>query len=113
MRIWVYHHEGYVRLSVTHTEDAPLLYWYGGRTDEGFSYTVEAFWLTEDGTLYRESHSYGRDCDGPHEWTNRVRMDGVRESYLEPDAYGPGLPVPNWVSVKSYQRDAYAEAAGY
>ena len=87
---------------------------FGGPTDEGFSsehnswyYEVDDNDPTQD-RIVHTWYSRGRDCDGPHESTDRAFV------YVK-DIW-PGHECPRdlvWHEIESHQRDYYAEAAGY
>lgn len=112
IRFWALHPESidWVRLSLRDGDRLTL----GGRriqTDEGWSMNAETF--SRDGeTITSSLISDGRDCDG--------RLSSGSECHW---TYGgpmqrpsiDGDPItPRWIaSGKGWQRDEYAEAAGY
>lgn len=114
VRFWVMHPErlDWVRISLREGEQVTL----GGRrraTDEGWTMSADTY--TRDGdAVFHEHVSDGRDCDGrlTHGWKNRWDLaDGGR--LRRPPIEGAPL-TPCWESDDDdWQRDEYAEAAGY
>ena len=90
-----------------------LEHYQGGRTDEGWQSTATTWSLDADGRmLRREITSDGADCDG--------RLTSGCDSIAPADPagfvpmyYTPQLRRPDWRDAGGWQRDQYAEAAGY
>jgi hypothetical protein len=107
VRFWVWHTDGYVRLTVRNGQS---LTWVSrGPTDEGWSERGE-IWRYDDGVLVNESWTDGRDCDGRFAtgdefmcpWTDLA-------AHVTPDKVG----TPKWTRLRAGQRDYSAEAMGY
>jgi hypothetical protein len=121
-RFWVYINGGPVKLTL---KPGQALSWSrGGRTEEGWSRESESWeWDGEDwpGVLRHAWLSEGRDCDGylSHDGEDICRRAGLRSGdfpcldYCENPAAWDGVRWPAWEKVRSWQRDEYAELAGY
>lgn len=83
--------------------------------DEGSAEQIETYeYQADDGIVYSEYESYSRDCDGPHEHHSKSHFI-VNQDYFNNER-DEGILVrhmPEWIKGKSYQRDIYAEMAGY
>lgn len=80
----------------------------GGLTDEGCFFEDHVWrYDQEESVIYREYHETGRDCDGPHEWHSECCLP---VSEVVPHTCPRDLP---WRGVDQWQRDVYAEMAGY
>jgi len=115
-RIWVYWNRAITKITVS-SEKPVTLYKYE-RTDEGYHAETETYQI-EDGKIFRHITTNASDCDGP--------LDTYRSCVWE--IGGPMVPMvawdlqgnmrelpemrPDWETVNSYQRDHFAEAAGY
>jgi hypothetical protein len=82
------------------------------RTDEGWSETWETWELSKDGlALERECGSDGQDCDG------RLSRGHTAIASADPftfvDCYEFAGKRPDWQDADDWQRDQFAEAAGY
>ena len=76
----------------------PLIHRYGGPHEEGFSYTEDRWWVSEEGKCFFSTTTRSRDCDGPMDsWATFSKMP-------KDDA---------WEKEDRGQRDYFAEAAGY
>lgn len=113
-RFWTWCGDGWVK--VTLRPGQSLLWGRFERTDEG--YNVESCrWEYDDGLglVMEEYTSGGRDCDGRltvH--TDYVcPVDELAAVPAESDEYGDRPARPAWVRTADWQRDEYAEAAGY
>jgi hypothetical protein len=82
------------------------------RTDEGWSQSGETWELSADGlALERESFSDGVDCDG------RLSRGNSSIASADPFTFIPCYQFagkrPDWQDGDGWQRDQFAEAAGY
>lgn len=114
-RFWVWHNGGWVRLSMV--EGDVLETSTGDDTDEG--YQCESVVWTHEGDVIRQEYtSWGRDCDGRHEYscTMIAKIDQLAARDLETDEESTefaGIFLPIWEKESSGQRDYAAEAMGY
>jgi hypothetical protein len=105
-RFWVWHGEGYVKLTLKPGQSLSVS--RGGPTDEGYYYRSTT-WTHEGETVERADYSEASDCDG--------RLDShctcvcPIEKLREPSDIS--VPLPEWERVNAGQRDYAAEAAGY
>ena len=110
-RFWMYlpHGGGFVRIKLNRGQR--IEFGGGAPHEEGYSCWSEVLVFDGD-SVVRTSVEWGRDCDGPHEWGAELvcRMDRLSE--WESDISGAPLQ-PNWTRHDEWQRDAFAEAAGY
>lgn len=107
-RFWVHIH-GPVRIKMNRGD--VLHHHYAWNTDEGWS--SEAHTWTFDGAKVKMNHhSDGVDCDGRLErfHTASCHVSGLKSGYHDLDH---GVTYPDWATVRSSQRDHYAEAMGY
>lgn len=98
------------------------LYWSAfSYEDEGYS-KEERQWLHEDGLVLRTVGSSGTDCDGSVQQVNEYAvelsaLDNGDECIKDFDANGEPIfetfSAPAWRRNSGWQRDAFAEAAGY
>lgn len=103
-RFWVWWNDGWVKLTLRPGEVVHLR--TAGPTDEGYYYIDEVY--ENDGNeLWCDYESGGSDCNGP---LTRHAMSVCHLVDLEPCTEPQSPP---WKHIKSWQRDAYAEAAGY
>jgi hypothetical protein len=108
-RFWIYHRSGIVRIKIN--EGQTLCFSYGGPTDEGYSYTGEAY--NFDGkTVAVEWRTDARDCDGRMTRTGSAYCNLDRLSSGSED-YEARVRFPAWEHGETGQRDYSAEAAGY
>ena len=118
-RIWIYWNQSPVRITVR--EGSRVHLYRSEATDEGYSYEGEDYYFDDDrpGVIIAETHSGGRDCDGPihHHSACEWPVGGPTVPLVTWDSTGRciDLPIsrPDWQLVDSWQRDVYAEAAGY
>ena len=84
-------------------------------TDEGWSSYAESWELSSDGhELRRETTSDGCDCDGRLTTGCDAMAIADPSHYLPCGPYEPaGMYRPNWIDAGGWQRDQFAEAAGY
>ena len=103
-RFWTWWNGDWVKLTLRPGE--VVLLYESHETDEGYSFQEERFEHDGD-SLIRESASGGRDCDGP------ITYHSVCECRLSnlPQAAEPECPP--WARLNAWQRDTYAEMAGY
>lgn len=107
-RFWVCWRDGWVKLTLRPNQTLELH--SGGPTDEGYSCTSEVY--THEGDCVRVEYStWGRDCDGRHEWNCECvcPLDSLQADVVE----GSAIRLPVWERERSGQRDYTAEAAGY
>lgn len=108
-RFWTWLNDGWVRVTLYPGES--LSWSHGERTDEGYSCHGETFAYDErTGDIANEYTAWGRDCDGPYQ-SGAARHCHL--SQLTADEPDPGIMAPAWQRGHAWQRDAYAEAAGY
>ena len=118
IRIWIYWNEGIVRITIPRDGSFEVI--RGGQTDEGWSSYGETFEHDSyDDTITRTCCNDGRDCDGRltsvsvFKWTVG---NGTTQMHQFTDDGGLVLVPerqPDWITENGYQRDEYAEAAGY
>lgn len=111
LRFWAYN-QGWVRLTLKPGQK--MTHVTGGRTDEGWSRTVETWEHTGDG-VRRTYLDEGQDCDG---YTSQEGVLFCRASEIGADVLveddGNVIPRPNWQEEGPVVcRDAFAEAANY
>ncbi len=106
-RFWVWWNSSWCKLTI---RPGQTLGMYAGRsTDEGFAAEAHTYTL-EDGEVQAVLTTWGRDCDGRHEW----HWDGYCPiSKLRADETPDGTLTPAWKQSSSCQRDEHAEMAGY
>lgn len=127
-RFWI-HRGGWVKLTLEPGQAVEME--SGGPTEEGYSYTSERFeYVTADDEgpdrIVCRVYESSRDCDGPMIsgrtfWASIA--DGLRvrdmaaifdaENWPEEHKASAGILAPEWQKGKGWQRDVYAEAAGY
>lgn len=116
VRFWTYCNEGIVKLTVK--EGEALEFSTGGSTDEGCAWYCERYWL-EYGVLWRGQYWSGRDCDGGYSrsceefWKPEHGVEPMYEWNAQGEMTELKEARPNWQESKTWQRDYYAEAAGY
>lgn len=109
-RFWTHTDKGLVRITLR--RDQSLTHVEGGRNDEGYSYTVTTYSFDGEKVMV-EYATDARDCDGP------ISRGGKSFAFLDELAWVSSEDCqhafPLWHSFKSdeWQRDAFAEAAGY
>lgn len=107
VRFWDWINGGPVRLSLALGE---TLEWGGGAPDEeGYSAFAQT-WRGIPGGVFCEWSTWGRDCDGPHQSGGEAFC---LVSRLGAGARGAEGGWPAWQATTEWQRDHYAEAAGY
>lgn len=114
-RFQIWHNGGWVK--VTLKPGQTITVHEGGPTDEGYSHEVSTYSHGGDG-VYSEYHSFGRDCDGNHEYhsSSFCPLDDLkaRDMYDETGADDSvGIFAPLWERSSASQYDQYAELAGY
>lgn len=111
-RFWVWVNGGWVKLTLRPNHD--FQWATGGVADEGYSFTAEQWTHVGDGVEW-ESHTWGRDCDGRHESNCDVfcALDKLASVAITEPREGDPPALPNWVRLRSGQRDYTAEACGY
>lgn len=94
----------------------------GGPHEEGFSHTeTEYFYDAGVGRVTRESHTNGRDCDGPmqtwtDDWCSVEELEARVVKMDVPEEFPGGqyeIKVPEWQTGRRTQRDVFAESMGY
>jgi len=106
-KFWIDHNGGTVRLKIRSGQT--VSHSYGGRTDEGYSYTGESY--SFDGqTVTCEWGTDASDCDGRIQHGGEAYCDvaELAAGYAE-----DGIAFPAWQHGEYSQRDHSAEAAGY
>lgn len=103
IRFWEYINDGLVRLTLRPGET--INWTSGGPHDEGWSRTWGTLTCQEDGTIIRQMHTEGRDCDGPHssDWVGVAIGTSRVSGYLRLE----------WETLNARQRDYFAESMGY
>lgn len=134
IKFWFFWNDTFSKLKIKDGETITL-YQYS-RCCEGWSSYLVTF-KREGNTLYRETTNDGRDCDGrltqgwedvavyPENFYSDDVSDGAYSSCYQKVVgntscrcssckaqYYPGVRV-SWQNADSYQRDEYAELAGY
>lgn len=107
VRFWVWWNHGWVKITLVPYQTVSV--WDGGQTEEGFRH-FSSRWTHHGKYVERETYSYERDCNGPHENTSESEC---RLCNLAQDEGHDGTRIPAWSYKDSFQRDHYAEAAGY
>lgn len=82
--------------------------WHNG---EGWSRHSESFEFDGE-KVTCHWHSSGTDCDGPHSsgGTSICAIDRLKSGYRDES---DGVTYPDWQSEEEWQRDVFAEIAGY
>ena len=117
IRFWQWVNDGAVKLKIN--DGQVLRWWHGGPTDEGFhSVTEEWHYAADKGRVYSETHSFGRDCDGPYEfhWEGFAPVEDLYllEIFMDDEKdCDENIRLPKWRQTESYVRDVYAERMGY
>lgn len=117
-RFWIYWN-GWVKITLRPGEEIHLA--QGGRTDEGFSRGYASY--IHDGDCVRsELSTDSRDCDGPLSTESNwlCPLENLNKAWREEDAvwrdeegYSAPPSKPEWIKESAWQRDVYAEMAGY
>jgi hypothetical protein len=107
-RFWVYYNDGYCKLTLRPGQEVTL----GRRSadEEGYSFHV-ATWTHEGDHVHLGFAHGGRDCDGPisHGGELTCPLDRLAADLDEE----MGIYRPDWQREAAWQRDEYAESAGY
>jgi hypothetical protein len=109
-RFWVYTHKGLARIklrkgqSLTHVE--------GGPTDDGYSYTSTT-WSFDDDRIVLEWATKASDCDGPISRGGAQFALLAELKVLSHEECKHAFPAWQSCEDAGWQRDAFAEAAGY
>lgn len=117
-RFWIWYPPGDQWVKLTLRPGQQLSYGYGGRHEEGWSWTGETYSHEGDHVLCQFT-SDGSDCDGRLTRRNDSRCDLDKLKARDMKADFPdwldcrGIFAPEWERVASHQRDYQAEAAGY
>ena len=82
VRIWIYYREGIARIEVP--PDREICLNSGGKTEEGFRYVTERYFLSYEGTLYYSWEKEEMDCDGYHSERRSFVAVGNPKSDVEP-----------------------------
>ena len=108
-RFWTRHNGGHVQITLRPGQ--ALEAHAGGPTDEGYSWT-QTRWTLSDDTVTVEYHTHACDCDGPLDTAATLHCDltDLASGYHCPDS---GIRFPDWQHADTWQRDCFAEAAGY
>lgn len=106
-RFWIDHKGSFVRLKINAGQT--LGHSYGGPTEEGYSYTSQAY--NFDGAMVAcDWRTDARDCDGRMTHTGSAYCAYAR---LAAGYQEEGLAFPAWEHGETGQRDYSAEAMGY
>ena len=106
IRFW---HWDQAPVQITIGEGECLRHHRSSPTDEGWSSETNT-WRFEDDTLTWVTETQGRDCDGPHYYTNTsICAASQARAGIEDD----GVAYPKWGDHHSAQRDTFAEAMNY
>ena len=114
-RFWIWYLNSWVKLCLAPNQTVEFS--CGGATEEGYSSTADVY--THEGDVVRsEYHNYSSDCDGPHEYHSESvcplgQLKAVDAFEYFNSAENVGIYCPEWVRESAYQRDTYAEMAGY
>lgn len=107
-RFWIWWNQGWIKLTMKPGDTVTMH--TGGATDEGYSCEDQTY--EYDGECVQSSiDTWGRDCDGGHEWhgESSCQVTSLRDN--EADEHGPARP--EWKRGNCHQRDQYAELSGY
>ena len=96
--------------TITINDDDILEFVTGGPTDEGYVRN-ETRYSMDKNIVYREFHSYSRDCDGPHEIHSEWSCN--QKDFYQKQDEGQTVFIGRWECLESHQRDYFAEAMGY
>lgn len=110
-RFWVYERGGWVKLTLRPGQSLQI--YTGGPCDEG-SHFESVTWGHEGNRVTCEYHTWGRDCDGRHEYHSfRACKLGQLKGmdHTDPES-GERLALPMWERAEEGQRDYTAEAMG-
>jgi hypothetical protein len=114
-RFWVWWNGGWVKLALEPGQQ--LTVHYGGRTEEGWSYTTET-WTHDGEAVVVEADSEACDCDGRLDRSSifmcpldKLQAVSAYEDYKVPE--NVGIYKPQWERLSASQRDHEAEKAGY
>lgn len=113
-RFWTFWRGGFVRLRLRPGQSITLR--DAAQTDEGFAACAETY--RHDGDIVTcAMATWGRDCDGRHEWSADFECEISRlgDQRIDPMKEGeqPSVYTPAWRKIGSGQRDYTAEACGY
>ena len=116
-RFWQFVNNGWVRITLK--PDQELTWSKSERHDEGWSSCCESWSLSPEATVvvYKSSGD-GTDCDGRHSshWAGRffVRTGKYVPDFRYPEDKTPvTICRPDFIGLRSGQRDYTAEACGY
>lgn len=104
-RLWIRYRDGFVKISLKDAQE--ICFRFGGKTDEGYSWTYEKYYRTGDEVFF-ESYSDSRDCDGHLTSEDYYILSGTHPCTSEYN-----FPRSNWERLKGSQTDSFAEAMGY
>ena len=92
-------------VTLTLSEEKPLLSWCRFRRDEEGYTWIGITWMLEDGVISRDQNCESRDCDG------LIQSSLCHEAKIE--KHGMSFRSGEFHCVREEQRDFNAEAAGY
>lgn len=111
-RFWTYERGGWVKLTLRPGQSLQL--YTGGPCDEGCHFE-SVKWTHEGDRVTCEYHTWGKDCDGRHEY-HSLRACKIGElkgmDHTDPES-GQRLALPMWERADESQRDCSAKAMGY
>lgn len=107
-RFWIWWNDDWVKLTLRPGQSVSMF--TGGPTDEGFACESQEYSFDAD-VVECAITTWGRDCDGRHEWLGDSSCHVTRLKDREADEHGPARP--EWERGHSRQYDQYAEMAGY
>lgn len=111
-RFWVYERGGWVKITLRPGQSLSVC--TGGDADEGYHWEAVR-WLHEGTHVTCEYTTWGRDCDGRHEYhsVRACKLGELKGMDHEDPESGERLALPVWERADESQRDYSAEAAGY
>lgn len=115
-RFWIYWNQQHTKLTLRPGQT--LCLYHHAATDEGFAYCGEEYYYDPDEKLIACTRdSGGRDCDGPIDFHNEwvCPLGRLQHHAMAVDG-DPGkgiIYMPDWWTTEAWQRDVYAEDAGY
>ena len=107
LRFWVYFNRGFVKLSLR--EGEALTHFRAWDNGEGVSAETNIF-SHDSGMITWACHGVWRDCDGPGESYSAYESRDL-QGFESSNPKAP--PLPKWQEKRAFQRDIYAENAGY
>lgn len=107
-RFWIWWNGGFVKLTLRPDECREII--SGGRTEEGWSRTIESFCYC-DGIVTSIVYDDGSDCDGRHSSTTEWHCPLAELRSRETLHGGPLMPA--WKRGAAEQFDQFAESMNY